>query len=720
MRFLGRASPSRLFVALVLGLSALYAALAWTPSSYGVALTQMGATDRPGLVAGKPREIRSDEWAVWTPYVQIAVNNHFARHNVNAPYYEDLRNFNALPLWDWALPFKPQYWAFFLVDPAHAYAIYHVAFAALFLIGYQRLARAFGVSPGLSICFSLMMFFTGYTQFAWTTTGPLLAIFPWMLLILFSRLPLAAKGPLLYWIATVWLLSHFYPPIILSLGFAGVVLVLALRRDVLRWSELAVAAVAAGLAAGTTYAYLAEPLQVMAATVYPGQRHSDGGSGDWRIWLSTVLPFITTRGFDSLIVHNLVETGAMSSYWPLLLLVFADWRSVARNTNPQLSVALGVLLAGIALATAWMLLPIPSWVGMPLLWDRVFPPRMIVIIGLMALVATAVLAKTVDWRITHLRVGLFTATVLMAWLISKWLGGVAPWTSPFDGVILVVLAGALALRRWAPALPAGTLLASAAAATNLFTFGQFNPIQSAKPIFDRPQTAFSQHLRNLQEQHEKGWLVEKLPLFTGAVLAGWGYHAITHTLIAPQMDFFRAQFPDMPEERFRWVFNRYAHITPNSVAEPMVPYLDQIHLPRDAVAQPPQARKVEVLLKPGPGAPFAPGGSLDEVRVEGGLVRLRGWAPWTGVTPGQGIEVLSGTPLDVVDSETETRDDLLAAFPANDRMLAGFRVTLRSPVPLEKTPLLCVLAHGTDGGTIILNDARPDTGCSKLGAIFAR
>ncbi len=45
---------------------------ALTPSSYGAALSLFGF-DGEGLIAGNPRGMRTDEWAVWTPYIQMAV-----------------------------------------------------------------------------------------------------------------------------------------------------------------------------------------------------------------------------------------------------------------------------------------------------------------------------------------------------------------------------------------------------------------------------------------------------------------------------------------------------------------------------------------------------------------------------------------------------------------------------------------------------------------------
>ena len=96
---LRRIFRSHSFVTTVLVLCALYAAFQLTPSSYGPVLKWLHV-QKTGDIFQSGRDIRFDEWAVWTPMVQIAVNNGFERLNKTSPYGEDLRNFNALPLKD--------------------------------------------------------------------------------------------------------------------------------------------------------------------------------------------------------------------------------------------------------------------------------------------------------------------------------------------------------------------------------------------------------------------------------------------------------------------------------------------------------------------------------------------------------------------------------------------------------------------------------------------
>jgi hypothetical protein len=96
-----------------------------------IAFQRMGV-GKPGLYLGHARFLRTDEWAMWTPYIQATVNNGFHRFNLTSIYGEDLRNFNIVPLWDWGLIFKPEMWSFFVLDPAWAFSIFHVSLMAAF------------------------------------------------------------------------------------------------------------------------------------------------------------------------------------------------------------------------------------------------------------------------------------------------------------------------------------------------------------------------------------------------------------------------------------------------------------------------------------------------------------------------------------------------------------------------------------------------------------
>jgi hypothetical protein len=121
--------------------------------------------------------------------------------------------------------------------------------------------------------------------------------------------------------------------------------------------------------------------------------------------------------------------------------------------------------------------------------------------------------------------------------------------------------------------------------TGAGTFGTFNPLQPAQPIFDIPETAFLTKVRNAAEQNPNGWAV--VPGMYGALLNGAGISAINHTLTTPQVQFFRKVFPSIPESKIDATFNRYAHIIPsNSVVEPRSPSPDVVLVPVEPFLDP--------------------------------------------------------------------------------------------------------------------------------------
>ena len=147
------------FIFAVLVFGGLYTLLQLTPSSYGVALGLLGAPGE-GLYAFTPHGLRADEWSVWTAYIQAAVNNDFGRVNATSAYGEDLRNFNGLPLLDWALIFKPQFWLFFIAPASWGFSFFHAFWLVAFLIGWRQLLVAFGVNTATAIWATILLLFS--------------------------------------------------------------------------------------------------------------------------------------------------------------------------------------------------------------------------------------------------------------------------------------------------------------------------------------------------------------------------------------------------------------------------------------------------------------------------------------------------------------------------------------------------------------------------------
>lgn len=589
-----------LFSLLVLLAGIVYTALAWTPSSYGVALSAIGLPNE-GLVLGAPRPIRSDEWVVWTPYVQIAVENGFQRFNSLSIYGEDLRNFNGLPLLDWALPFKPQFWLFFIADPAHAFSFSHAIFIVLFLIGYHRLLIAFGFPRAWSAAGATLLFFTSYAQFWWTTTGPLLAVFPWLLLAAFHPMPALARFAALAWLIAFWLLAHLYPPVAVPLAFAGALMIVAFRPQTLAPRTLLPCLAGAAVGAGLVYLYLAGPIGVMASTVYPGSRSLGGANMAAGIYWAQFFPFaVSTDKFLDLLNLNICEVATGGSYLTALTLIFLDYRRLGAllaaggPAARRLVWRMFWLALGFAAMSVWMMYPVPAAIGKWLLWDKVPGHRMVFAQGVLLLTMALVLLQAAGARADWRRFAVAALAVIGVWLTMK--GGAGQWGrllthNWLDALVLPLLAAALLLLprigRAGDGAAAAFALILCAMAVNMVGFGRFNPIQSAVPIFERPKTPALAGLDADAAAHYRGWLTTPGHL-PGAVLPGLGYKTPAHVLIAPQPEFFRPYFPEMAPADFNQVFNRYAHI--QMIAEdvtPFSPYPDVIRVPARRFAVPP-------------------------------------------------------------------------------------------------------------------------------------
>ena len=91
----------------------------------------------------------------------------FQRFDRTPPYFEDLRTLYAMPILDWALIFKPQFWLFFVAPPAIAYSFYHFLLIAMFVVGFTILFVQLGGRELDSFLMALVLYFSSYTQYWW-------------------------------------------------------------------------------------------------------------------------------------------------------------------------------------------------------------------------------------------------------------------------------------------------------------------------------------------------------------------------------------------------------------------------------------------------------------------------------------------------------------------------------------------------------------------------
>lgn len=553
----------------------------WSPSSYGIVLRQIGVKDI-GTVLGTPRPIRSDEWAVVTPLTQATVNNHFERMNKTSLYGEDLRINYGLPIFDWGLVFKPTMWAYLIADPAHAYSFHWFAVLALFIAGYALLFAKLGLGEKQSILLSAGLYFTGFTQFWWNEKGPVFAFFPWVVWILLLRLPITIRLFLFYWLGASWLITNFYPPVFLSLAFVGALIILAVEREWLNPKKLILLVATTAFAGLTVAIYLKDYLLKTSTTLYPGQRNVGGGSVPWQEWWSQVFPFATFDWhYESVIGQNICEVGVVGSALVLMILCFLDYKKVLKIMDERSEARKRILIlgSGLLLMTAWMLLPLPPWVGVPLLWNNIQPERMEYAAGVLLLLVIAILGREAGVIVTARRLAVYAMLVLVGWLVMKqipfYYNAKSLLLRTNDLLVLPILLVVLFFNRRGAISQFSTLLAASSICGAIVLFG-FNPIQSSKEFFTRHDTPF---IRALEEeiQQPQGYLA--FSGMAGATLNGLGYKSVSHVTAVPALDFWRRKYPGMKVAGFLEIFNRYSHISLTQGTTPVVIQADNIGIP---------------------------------------------------------------------------------------------------------------------------------------------
>jgi hypothetical protein len=559
----------RWLAAAVLAGGALYVGGAWSASSYALVLQSLGAADT-GLRVGVPRSERGDEFGWHTPLIQSAVRNGFRRYDRLPPYTEDLRTVVATPLADWGLPFKPTLWGFFVLPPAYAYSLYHYLPMASFVVGWTYLLAALGLGKREGLFFSLAIAFTAFTQYWWNGWANLTEpFFPWVVLAFLSRLHPVVKGLVISWLLTSWLVLFLYPPAAMAHAFVGAALVLAVRPEALtRRNLLALlgGAAAAGLA---IWLYLGHVLVTLGRTQYPGHRFSGGGGVEFLRFLSQFFPTVQVDHHVLLTPGSLCEQAMMGTFYVLLVVCFLDYRGLLHAGRRTRRAVAGLLVAFL-MTQAWQLLPLPWWVGAPLLWHRVTPGRLSVAAGLTCVLFAAVAARRGRLRVTWIRFAAFAALVLAVWFRFKRQVGFNGWID----VAILVPAGYVVYtaraRGWHSHRVNRAFLLSAAA-VGLLAFGDYNPVQSTHPIFERPSTWMT---RALDRRMQDGCTTIVVPFgwsffgHTGSPLVGLGYPSLAHATFEPHLAFWRKLFPEMPADEFDRMFNNVGVFVAGDTAEP--------------------------------------------------------------------------------------------------------------------------------------------------------
>lgn len=356
-----------------------------------------GTPSLAGVIAGKPRIIRSDEWMVHTPWLlsQARQEHPFSAHN---PSIGDKRVplLCNLPVGHWSILFRPELLIFWLgLNPETAFAFFwNFKWWCLLCGSYSLLFLVTRGESFLSAIGALILLWTATIQ--WWFSSPSLMpdmVGLWCFSLAAGVLAvIQSKRWLRFLLAAAYVFCAFgflfccYPPFQIPLLtlFAPLLVALVLdRKSERRWITFGIAT-GVVIIGTTVFAWqLRDTFFTILSLVYPGRRFSTGGGVPWT---SAVDGFLTLGASE---LHypgkfeNVVAAASCINPLPLLACVYVmRWRRGPNHDIVQL-----VLLAFAGLVAFFALFGIPRFLATISFWSFVTTERLSVTVALLGVLA---------------------------------------------------------------------------------------------------------------------------------------------------------------------------------------------------------------------------------------------------------------------------------------------------------------------------------------------
>lgn len=374
--------PSWLVVGVALVLFLIGVAGKFNFSSVGIWNTYLDRKESvPGLIAGTPKFIRSDEWQLGVPWL-LSQYNSKPQWPTNNPSVgaESSALLVGLPTKHWSAIFRPAHWGFFLFDFERGFSWLWmfrsvVVFAALTLLCAQIGAGSLLVG----LAGAIWIFYSAFVQWWLASVAELLAYFSLACLSLRYLFLARSKCELfiasgLFVLFSVAFALVIYPPYQVPLLYLGCAilpfLLEGVRSSDCRFRSLPwiCVAVAVTISAGVVVSFLAangEAVHLMSHTVYPGSRVSLGGEMTLVRYFSGFFDILLKQDLFPAQFGNMSEASSFIVLWPLALLRITSVKGRIERWRcaPLIAYLLGV--------SFWAFVGVPEWLATVSGWSLV-------------------------------------------------------------------------------------------------------------------------------------------------------------------------------------------------------------------------------------------------------------------------------------------------------------------------------------------------------------
>lgn len=574
------------------------------------------STDRPGLVAGTPRPIRSDEWVIQTPVAVSSVAQDFpASPWIGLTPTDQAATAHGGPTTDWTEIFKPQDWGYLLLGASHGLAVSWWWSYVVSLWGCFALFALLTRRPLLSSLLAVGLTFTPYAGW-WSAPAPALflgyaAMTAACLMAAWTvrRRWLGVACAVAAGMFAVALALALYPPWQVSLGWVLAAVCVGHALDArVGWrrffASVGIGVAVAAVVAGAWFVQNHAAIQAQADTLYPGHRISAAGDGSLGVLVDAPLNFWLTHSTGATLglggrigpAANLSE--AASSWLPLPVLAVLGLgivellarrllaRSARRPTeapdrDPVAETAplwtLGLVAAVFALLLCWTVLPVPAFVGKITQLQRVEPVRTPLALGFAAVILIAAATRVRSRRPTAWHWAVLMLAVVLTAVMTVWSAGRLPWDDDAVSRVLVVVSGlaigagfAGLLRSRAVALGAALALAAYA----VLSWLPINPLQHGIEPIAKDQLVRKLHSVTKGAENRRVAVFASMPdnFLVVAKVRAAGLQSLTGTTFYPNAPLMQALVP--AQER---LWNNYAQFRWIDAPPGTAPSIKQVH-----------------------------------------------------------------------------------------------------------------------------------------------
>lgn len=355
------------------------------------------------VLAGTPRAIRSDEWAVFTPFIITQQRTGFPLQNHQIGIGNSTLCINV-PCKHFTTLFRPQFIAFFILPLEYAYSFFWNMKIFGCLIGLFLLFRILtGNKFGLSLAGSVLLLSSSFTQWWFSVYIP-------ELFLGFSAILIGAfywtfgqnrkeiiVGMVLAFYFSIYFATIFYPPFQIQVAFTGILIytgiVFTNRQAAFKKKYRCIQGTALFIAIATftvlMFYYLKDLREVLITvmqTEYPGKRITHGGSGYLHHMISGYWSYYFRETRFPSCFGNTCEATNFFYITPIIIPYFLIIkRKISWNATVFLLSVYGLILL------SWYFIGLPAFLSLPFQLHRIPEVRTYIGLGLIDICLSVIL-----------------------------------------------------------------------------------------------------------------------------------------------------------------------------------------------------------------------------------------------------------------------------------------------------------------------------------------